>query len=216
MSSLVRLDCSGPILLSLLGVLPVGCARLPETTRTIQEDDRVLVKMETDLDASPEAPTAAKEISAVELTKLLRGFSVRPRPRFPLQMSIKDTPPRKLLPERELLAVVPALQEALHTVRPHERIRFDVFSPGRNPAYLRDVTGGWIKIRGRYFHLHVDYFHVEQPIRKIDAYFPNYPSPWTPERSYDLFFEPRAAYVSDPMLDLYAVDLEKFVANGSP
>jgi hypothetical protein len=104
----------------------------------------------------------------------------------------------------------------LQQVGIRERIRFEVLSPGRNPYYWRDVTGGWVKVQDRYFHLHVDYFHVEQPVRKADAYDRNYPTPWTPGKSYLVYFEPARVYVTDPDLNESAVDLDLFKGGISP
>ncbi|HMU55364.1 MAG TPA: hypothetical protein PKA61_10170 [Nitrospira sp.] len=196
------------ITLSLLGLF--GCARLPETTRVFHEDERVTVKMESDLDGTAETRTTPTDLSPDELRKLLRGFSLRPKSTVPIKALLVDIPPRKFLRERELEALVPVLREALQKVSSRERIAFEVTSPGRNPRYWREVTGGWIKVREPYFHLQVDYFHVEQPIRKTDAYDPYYPSPWTPEQDYSLYFEPEGLYVMDPLIDHWAVDLNRF------
>jgi len=194
--------------LSLLGLM--SCARLPETTRVFHDDERVIVKMETDIDGTSETRTTPTDLSPEELRKLLRGFSLRPKSSVPIKVLLVDVAPRKFLRERELEALVPVLQEAMQKVSSRERIAFEVTSPGRNPRYWREITGGWIKVRGRYFHLQVDYFHVEQPIRKTDAYDPYYPSPWTPEQDYSLYFEPEALYVMDPLIDHWAVDLKWF------
>lgn len=193
-----------------------GCARLPETTRVVHDDDRVVVTFETDLDAPARAYTSPTDISPERLTALLRGFSVRLPRDLPIRVFIDETPPKRLFHERELEALAPVLHEALLKVGFRERIRFEVLSPGRNPRYWRDVTGGWIKVRDHYLHLGVDYFHVEQPLRKTDAYYRNYPTPWSPEQTYVVYFEPERFYVTDPLLNGLAVDLDMFVGNGSP
>jgi hypothetical protein len=204
------------ILLPILGTALISCARLPETTNALYEDDRVVVKLETDLDAPPGTHTSPTDISNEQLTNLLRGFSVRLVSRVPIRLLADDAPPRKLFRESELDALIPVLREALQKVGFRERVRFEVLSPGRNPRYWRDVTGGWIKVQDRYFHLHVDYFHVEQPVRKSDAYDRNYPIPWTPERTYSVYFEPARVYVADPRLNESAVDLDMFNGGTSP
>jgi hypothetical protein len=217
MSSLLRFSVSlSAILLPILGTALIGCARLPETTNTLYQDDRVVVKLETDPDAPLGTHTSSISISKEQLTKLLRGFSVRLVARIPIRLLADDAPPRKLFRETELDALVPALRDALQQVGFRERIRFEVLSPGRNPFYWRDVTGGWVKVQDRYFHLQVDYFHVEQPARKADAYDRNYPTPWTPERSYLVYFEPARVYVTDPDLNESAVDLDLFKGGTSP
>jgi len=172
--------------------------------------------METNFNAPSGTQTNPIDISTEQLSGLLRGFSVRPWSHVPISFLVDDMPPRKLFRETELDTVVPVLREALQKVGLHERVRFEVRSPGRNPRYWRDVTGGWIKIHDHYFHLHVDYFHVEQPIRKADAYDRNYPTPWTPDQAYQISFEPGRAFVTDPLLDEYAVDLDLFARSASP
>lgn len=200
----------------ILGTALTGCARLPETTRVLYEDDRVIMTFETDLDAPPGTHTSPTDISNDQLTNLLRGFSIRAVSRVPIPLLVDEAPPRKLFRETELDALTPVLREALQKVGFRERVRFQVLSPGRNPRYWRDVTGGWIKVRDQYFHLHVDYFHVEQPIRKSDAYYRNYPAPWTPEQAYSVYFEPEPAYVTDPFLNESAVNLSMVTGTASP
>ena len=216
---------SSPLLLSaslfsvfflVLGTTLISCARLPETTRVLYDSDRVVVKLETDLDAPPRIQTSPTDMSNEQLTSLLRGFSVHAASQVPIRLFADDAPPRKLFRETELDALVPVLREALQKVGVRERVRFEVLSPGRNPRYWRDVTGGWVKVHDHYFHLRVEYFHVEQPIRKSDAYYPNYPIPWTPELAYTLYFEPRRVYVTDPLLDEYAVDLDLLARSALP
>jgi hypothetical protein len=205
------------VLISILGTVLTGCARLPETTRVLHESDRVVIKLETDLDAPSSTQTNPADFSKEQLTSLLRGFSVlHAESRVSIPLLAGDAPPRKLFREAELDELVPALREALLNVGMSERVRFEVLSPGRNPRYWRDVTGGWVKVHDRYFHLRVDYFHVEQPTRKADAYYRNYPTPWTPDQAYEISFEPARAYVTDPLLDEYAVDLDLFARSASP
>lgn len=172
--------------------------------------------METDPDFGPYAQSTQADIPAEQLGKLLRGFSVRHKSSIPVRFVGDERPPRKFLREREIEALVPILQEALQKVNPEERIRFEVLSPGRNPRYWVEVTGGWIKVRNRYFHLEVNYFHVEQPIRRSDAYDPKYPTPWTPERNYVVYFEPQNLFIVDPQLNESAVDLHQFLAGTAP
>src|SRR5262245_50634079 len=216
MSRLLQLGSGVTILIASLIIETSGCARLPETTRVLQDDDRVLVKFEADLHAPPRTHTSPTDFSVERLTVLLRGFSVRSQRDLPTQVFTDRTPPSRLFRETELEALVPVLREALQKVGYRERVRFEVLSPGRNPRYWRDVTGGWIKIHDRFFHLSVDYFHVEQPVRKGDAYYRNYSTPWTPDQTYLISFEPERAYVTDPVLDDYAVDLDLFARGASP
>jgi len=218
MSSPLQLGASiFAVLFSMLGTALIGCARLPETTRVLYESEHAVVRLETDLNVPSTTQTSPTDISQEQLTSLLRGFSVlRAESRVPIGLLGGDAPPRKLFRQTELDALVPALREALLKVGSRERVRFEVLSPGRNPRYWRDVTGGWIKIHDRFFHLSVDYFHVEQPVRKGDAYYRNYSTPWTPDQTYLISFEPERAYVTDPVLDAYAVDLDLFARGASP
>ncbi len=216
MPTSTRISLWSILIWSSLGLTLDGCARLPETTRVLHDDDRVVVKFETDLDAPARAYTSPTDLSYDQLVVLLRGYSIRDESRMPIPLLAKDAPPRKLFREMELTALAPVLREALEKVGFRERIRFELLTPGRNPRYWRDVTGGWIKVRDHYLHLHVDYFHVEQPVRTMDAYHRNYPTPWTPDQAYSVDFEPLRAYVTDPLLNEYAVDLNLLSGTASP
>lgn len=216
MSALLKIGSCLVVLLSSMGIAMSSCARLPETTKVLQDDDRVVVTFETDLHAPPRTHTSPTDISVERLTSLLRGFSVRLQRDLPIRLFSDDTPPKNLFRERELEALAPVLHEALLKVGFRERVRFEVLSPGRNPRYWRDVTGGWIKVRDHYFHLGVDYFHVEQPVRKTDAYDRTYPTPWTAEQTYAVYFEPERFYVADPLFKGFAVDLDMFDGTTSP
>ena len=78
--------------------------------------------------------------------------------------------------------MAPQLADALQKVGPEERVYFELFAPGMNPQYRRDVTGGWVAVHDQLLHLTIDYFHVQQPVRKSDPYDYNYPTPWTPRK----------------------------------
>lgn len=216
MATLLKMTTCSAALLATLAVCMTSCAELPETTKVIQEDDRISVSFETDPDAPPRTHTSQADIPIEQLTILLRGYSVRPLSRIPIQALADNKPPRKLFRETELDALVPPLRDALLKVGFRERVRFEVLSPGRNPRYWRDVTGGWLKVRDHYLHLSVDYFHVEQPVRKTDAYDRNHPTPWTPEQTYSVYFEPERFYVTDPVLNESAVDLDMFIGRATP
>src|SRR5262245_61447941 len=85
-----------------LTVLLIGsCARLPETTRVIQNDDRVVVRIETDVNADAYTQGTTLDIPAEQLAALLRGFSVRQVSSIPIRYLKDATPPRKFLQERE-------------------------------------------------------------------------------------------------------------------
>lgn len=216
MSVSLRISVWSMILLASLSLAGSGCARLPETTRVLHDDDRVVIKLETNFDTPAGTYTSPTDISNEQLTALLRGYIVHDESRMPIPTLTGDAPPRKLFREMDLTALAPALREALQKVGFRERVRFELLTPGRNPRYWREVTGGWIRVRDHYLHLHVNYFQVEQPIRKMDAYDRNYPTPWTPDKAYSVDFEPARAYVTDPILNEYAVDLNLFIGTASP
>lgn len=216
MSAPFKIGSWSMFLLASLGIAISGCARLPETTRVLHDDDRVVIKLETNFDTPTGTYTSPTDISNEQLATLLRGYSVRDNSPIPAPLFADDAPPRKLFREMEVTTLAPALREALQKVGFRERVRFELLTPGRNPRYWREVTGGWIRVRDHYLHLHLDYFHVEQPVRKADAYEPKYPTPWTPDKAYSVDFEPARAYVTDPLLNEYAVDLNLFIRTASP
>jgi hypothetical protein len=111
--------------------------------------------------------------------------------------------------------LAPQLADALQKVGPEERVYFELFAPGMNPRYRRDVTGGWVAVHDQLLHLTIDYFHVQQPVRKSDPYDYNYPTPWTPENTYLLYFEPGRFYVTDPKTDRRGVDFRAFLKTAS-
>jgi hypothetical protein len=93
---------------------------------------------------------------------------------------------------------------------------FEVFAPGVNPRYRRDVTGGWLAVREQYLHITMDYFHTQQPVEKSDAYDYNYPTPWTPPNTYLLYFEPGRFYLTDSKTHSRAVDYREFLKTLPP
>jgi hypothetical protein len=90
-------------------------------------------------------------------------------------------------------------------------VYFELFGPGMNPRYRRDVTAGWVAVRDQLLHLTIDYFHVQQPVTKSDPYDYNYPTPWTPPKTYLLYFEPGRFYVTEPKTDQRGLDFREFL-----
>lgn len=194
----------------LFGVLSLGgCARLPYTTKVVHEDQRVAVRLQQEVASA--GYTHPVEIAPQHIAAILRGLSLREQQRLPLRWFAEETPPHKIFREDELEVLAPHLTEGLQKVGPEERVYFEVFAPGFNPQYRRDVTGGWIAVRRQYLHVTIDYFHAQQPIRKSDAYDLNYPTPWTPPKTYLLYFEPGRFYLTDPKTSTRAVDYREFL-----
>jgi hypothetical protein len=197
------------VILMLSGVSLGGCARLPYTTKVVHEDQRVAVFLQQEV--TPVASTTRVQLTSEQIAAILRGFSLREKHRLPLRWFAEEAPPQKLFREDELQVLTPQLVAALQQIGPAERIYFKVFAPGMNPAYGRNVTGGWVVIHDRLFDLTVDYFHVQQPVKTTDPYDPNYPTPWTSPKTYLLFFEPGRFYRTDPTSDARGVDFREFL-----
>ena len=200
---------STTLLLAVLVLIGLGCARLPYTTMVINDDQRVAVMLQREV--TPAGYTHPVQITPQQVAAILRGFSLREQQRLPLRWFAEEAPPIKIFREDELQALAPHLADALQKVGPEERVYFELFAPGLNPRYRRDVIGGWVAVHDRFFHLTMDYFHAQQPVRKSDAYDYNYPTPWTPPKSYLLYFEPGRFYLTDPKTDTRAVDFQEFL-----
>jgi len=194
---------------AILVSIGLGCARIPYTTTVVHEDQQVAVMLQRE--TTPTGYTHPVQIPPQQVAAILRNFSLREQQRLPLRWFAEEAPPNKLFREDELQVLAPQLADALQKVGPEERVYFELFAPGFNPAYRRDVTGGWVAVHDRFFHLTMDYFHVQQPVRKSDVYDYNYPTPWTPPKSYLLYFEPGRFYLTDPNTDTRAVDFREFL-----
>src|SRR5687768_13837384 len=96
-----------------------GCARLPYTTQTVHEDERVAVVVQRE--AKPRSYTHPVQISAGEMANILRGFSVRPQQRLPLRWFAEEAPPNPLFREDEIQILAPYLADALQKAGPNER-----------------------------------------------------------------------------------------------
>ena len=206
---------SATLLVAVLVLIGLGCARLPYTTTVVHEDQRVSVMLQREI--TPAGYTHPVQIAPQQVAALLRGFSLREPQRLPLRWFAEETPPKQIFREDELQVLAPHLADALQKVGPEERVYFELFAPGMNPWYRRDVTGGWVAVHDHLLHLTIDYFHVQQPVTKSDPYDHNneYPTPWTPANTYLLYFEPGRFYVTDPKRDRRGVDFWAFLKTAS-
>ncbi len=195
-----------------LGLAEAGCARLPYVTTTVHEDARVAVTLQREMATVQYSHPATLEVSQV--AGVLRGLSLREQPRLPLRWFAEETPPNTVFRDDELQVLAPWVARALSRAKDDERVAFQVFAPGFNPRYARDVTAGWVALRGQYLHVTIEQFHTQQPIRSSDAYDYNYPTPPSPPKSYLLYFEPGRVYVTDPATGTRAVDLHEFLKAG--
>ncbi len=204
---------SAAMLVAVLVLIGLGCARIPYTTTVVHEDQRVAVRLQREI--TPAGYTHPVQITPQQVAAILRGFSLREQQRLPLRWFAEEAPPKKLFREDELQVLAPQLADALQKVGSEERVYFEIFAPGMNPRYQRDVTGGWVAVHDRLLQLTIDYFHVQQPVTQSDPYDYNYPTPWTPEKTYLLYFEPGRFYVTDPKTDRRGVDFREFLKTTS-
>lgn len=181
----------------LLGGLSLfGCARLPYTVTTMHEDQRVAVTIQREIDHA--GYTHPIQLTAQELTQILASFSFREKQRLPLRWFAEEAPPKAIFRRDELEALTPFLAEALQKAGPEERVHFKVMAPGMNPAGERDTTGGWIAVREPYFHLTLEHFHAQFPIRSSEMWDLRYPAIPPEAGTFLLYFEPNRFWVTDP------------------
>jgi hypothetical protein len=186
-----------------------GCARLPYTTQVVQDDQRVLVTIQREVE--PVSYTHPVKLTAQEIRGILKGFSIREKEKLPLRWFAEEKPPQPLFRDDELNVLAPYLAAALEKVGPSERVAFSVFAPGFNPAAARDTTAGWIAVRDPYWRLTIDSFHLQVPIWKSDQYDYNYPLVPELPRNYLLNFEPGRFWVSDPATGVRVLDYLGFL-----
>ena len=193
------------------GFTMMGCARLPYTTKTLHDDERVVVNVQREVE--PQAYTHPIQLTSAEVEAILRGFSIREQQRLPLRWFAEELPPKPMFRQDELEAIAPHLADALQQSGPNERAHFEVRGPGNNPRYSRDTVAGWVAVRDPYLYLKVEYFHNQIPIRKSDNYDYNYPlTPPTP-KNYILYFEPGRFWVADDK-GTRAVEYRQFLKSG--
>jgi hypothetical protein len=187
----------------------VGCARLPYTVQTVHQDQRVVVTIQREI--KPAAYTHPVQLSSQELAAILGSFSFREKQRLPLRWFAEETPPKKIFRQDELDVLVPHLAEALQKVEPEERVHFVVLAPGMNPSGERDTTGGWIAVRDPYFHLTLEHFHAQFPIRKDEMWDLRYPAIPPEAGTFLLYFEPNRFWSTDPAVDERGVLYREFL-----
>jgi hypothetical protein len=175
-----------------------GCARLPYTVQTVQQDQRVVVTVQREV--KPVGYTHPVQLSPRDLAALLGAFSFREKQRLPLRWFAEETPPKRIFRQDEIEAIVPYLTEALQKVGPEERVHFQVLAPGMNPSSERDTTGGWIAVREPYFHFTLEHFHAQFPIRKEEMWDLRYPAIPPEPGIFLLYFEPNRFWSTDPAL----------------
>jgi hypothetical protein len=191
-----------------------GCARLPYTTQAVHEDRRVVVALQQEI--KPAAYSHPVRLSSEEITSILAAFSFREKQRLPLRWFAEESPPRQLFRSDELLALVPFLAEGLQKAGPEERVHFEVLAPGMNPASERDTTAGWVAVRDPYFHLRLEHFHAQFPVRKSEPMDVRYPAIPPESGTYLLYFEPGRFWVTDPVSGDHVVQFREFLKSAIP
>jgi hypothetical protein len=182
-------------MLSVVGIVLTGCARLPYTTKVVYEGSQVMVALQKEV--KPAGYSHPAQLTAEEVTAILRGFSLREEQQLPLRWFAEEVPPKQLFREDDLAHLTFFLVDGLKAAGPDERVHFALYAPGMNPADSRSVTAGWMAIREPYLYLGIEYVHTEIPIRKIDNYYQNNPQMPPLPRTYLLFFEPGRFWVMD-------------------
>lgn len=213
-NTFIRSDTRGVCILASVFVWALaatGCARLPYTTKTIHEDQRVVVVVQREVQT--QTYTHPVQLTSAELASLLRGFSIREQQRLPLRWFAEEQPPKPLFREDDLQALAPHLAQGFQQVGSNDRVHFEVRSPGFNPVYGRDTIAGWMAVRDPYLYLTIEYFHTQIPIRKSDDYDSNYPLPPPTPKEYLLYFEPGRFYTSDDKR-VPAVEFRQFLKSG--
>lgn len=185
-----------------------SCARLPYTTKVVHEDARVVVALQQEVDASTHSHPV--QLTPVELTTILQGFSFRPKQRVPLRWFAEENPPKPVFRQDELDVLAGRLSEGLRAAGPWERVHFELRTPGFNPDVSRDVVGGWMAVHEPHLYLTLEYVHVQIPTRKADLYDYNYPTPPPPPADYVLYFEPGRFWTADPQ-GVSALDYRAFL-----
>jgi len=194
----------------------ISCARLPYTTRVIVDDPRVAVKLQHDIEAA--GYSHPLQLSAAEISAILKGISLREQVGLPLRWHAEERPPKAVFRDDEIETLAPRVADALAVVGTGERVYFEVRAPGMNPRYDQDVTAGWMAVRKTYLYVAIEYFHAQQPLTRSSPYDYNYPTPRSAPGSYVLYFEPGRFWVLDPTTNRRAVEFRSFLqsAPGGP
>jgi hypothetical protein len=190
-------------------IMAVGCARLPYTTKVLHEDGRSAIQLQQEVDGGGYSHPV--QLSPGEVASLLRGYSLREQKSLPLRWFSEEVPPLPAFREDEIQVLAPQLADALQKAGPGERVHFQLFAPGFNPAYYREETSGWVAVRERFFHFDIEYFHAQNPSTKFSHYDWYYPTPPYPPGTYVLYFEPGRFFVQDPRQGTRGVDFREFL-----
>lgn len=186
-----------------------ACARLPVTTRVVRDDARALVALQREVSSPGYAHPA--QISAADIAAVLRGLSLREQAQLPVRWFEEERPPVPVFRRDEILELAAFLSEALRVAGPDERVAFELRAPGANPRYDRDLTAGWVAVRGGLFHIAIEYFHSPQPATRWSPYDYNYPTPRSAPGAYTLYFEPGRFWIMDETLRRRAVEFRPFL-----
>lgn len=193
-----------------LGAIVGGCARLPQTTQTVHEEEGVVVTLQQEV--KPRDYTHPVQIAPSEVASILKGFSIREQQRLPLRWFAEEAPPKPLLREDQLRALAPHISNALQKAGPNERVHFQARTP-QLTKYDRDIVEGWMAVRDPYLYLTIEHFMTPIPIRTSDLYDRNYPTTPPPPRDYILYFEPGRFWTTDKN-GSQAVDFRQFLRSG--
>jgi len=197
------------LVMALLILAEMSCARLPYTTRVIADDPRVAVMLQRDVEA--EGYSHPVQLSVAGIDAILKGVSLRTQVSLPLRWYAEERPPKAVFREDEIATLSPRVAEALAVAGTGERVYFELRAPGMNPRYDQDVTAGWMAVREAYLHITIEYFHAQQPLTRSSPYDYNYPTPRSAPGSYVLYFEPGRFWVLDPKTNRRAVEFRAFL-----
>lgn len=186
-----------------------GCARLPYTTKVLHDDQRASIKLQHEVDGSRYAHPVA--LSSAEMAAILRGFSLREQKSLPLRWFSEEKPPIPAFREDEVQVLAPLLADALQTAGPDDRVAYELYAPGFNPAYYREVTSGWVAVQDKFLHLTIEYFHTQNPSTKFSHYDWYYPTPPYPPGSFVLYFEPGRFWIHNDEKDTRGLDFREFL-----
>ena len=198
----------------LLAATTGGCARLPYTTKVVHDSRRVVVVLQRE--PHPISYGHPVMLEGRDLAAILAGYSFREQQRLPLRWFAEEIPPKVIFRADELQTLVPVLVDALHQAAPDERVYFKLLAPGMNPAYERDTTAGWIAIREPYFHLTLEHYHAQFPVRKEEQWDLRYPALPPEPGTYLLYFEPGRFWERDPVTDRQSLQFREFLRGVVP
>ena len=175
-----------------------GCAIPQVPYRAVYEDPVNYVRLEVDDSVLPEWPPSAhahpKAISAEEVARLLRGFSVQEH-RIWIQKWLQGEAPLVPAFRPEQLALLSQqIAEAFALARPDERVTFYLSQP--QSSVKRVITTGGLYVHGTELHFILGNWQI---LYGIPTYGPiydrRYPMRPTAAKGFDLFFDPGEAII---------------------